>query len=276
MTERPIRYFLLHVPKCSGNTIIRHFEQHLGDRAMHADPPDRSASGYPFTAEDLCDKDIQILHGHGMSNRLKALSPGYEVREAVMLRDTVGYFISMYNFIRQRHLDGIGPERPPFEAWYLSERKNPIARFLMQRYFGEGAPRIYRFSSAGKLRWLEERFADFWFVGSYRDVNMLTDRIAEDVGVPGAPERKNFDALKVVTKDSLDPAFVDRMRRDNAVDEALYHRWSDRGFRRDHSPGALPAHLGHTDQWRDILAEAELGVRKAWLRHVAGYNKRRW
>ena len=144
----------------------------------------------------------------------------------------------------------------------------------MQRYFGEGAPALYRFSSAGKLRWLEERLSRFWFVGCYRNVDLLANRVSAELNIPGSPERQNTDTLRIVTKQGLSPELAERIERENAVDGALYRRWRDRGFDPSGNPDPGTIDLPTSDQLRDLAAEVDLGIRKKWLRWVAGFNKR--
>lgn len=274
-----VRYFVLHVPKCAGGTIIRHLDRHLGDRAMDAPRQEGLArdlfgNRYPFEAGDPRLRDVVVFHGHALSESLKALLPGASIRESVLLRDPVGWFVSMYNFRVARQRAGIGPVVAPFEQWYRAERRNPITRFLLYRYFGEGVPWLYRLSSRAQLRVLERKLARFWFVGAYRDVDELTGRIAAELGIPGSPERRNTDSVRAVTVDGLPDGLRARIVAENPVDALLYARWKERKFDASANPPPLERELPDADQPRILLREAELGLRKAWLRHVLGYNRK--
>ena len=271
-------YFLLHIPKCAGSTIIAHLDRHLGPRAMRA--PRWSGVGrnflgnrYAFAVDDARLRDVAVFHGHALSASLRGLLPDACIREAVLLRDPVGWFVSMHNYRVRREREGIGPRVPPFADWYRAQRRNPIARFLLYRYFGHGVPGFYRFSSRGQLHAIEERLARFWFVGSYRAVGALTDRIAAETGVPGAPAPQNVDEVRAVTVDALPVALRQRIADENGVDALLYERWKDRHFDRHSNPPPLQGGLSRADQPAILLREAEVALRRAWLRHVRGFER---
>jgi hypothetical protein len=271
-------YFLLHVPKCAGSTIIAHLERHLGSRAMRAPRPSgigRELFGdrYPFGADDPRLREVVVFHGHGLSASLQGLLPGVRVREAVLLRDPLGWFVSKYNYRVRREREGIGPRVPPFDDWYGAQRRNPIARFLLDRYFGHAAPGIYRLSSRGQLRTLEAGLARFWFVGSFRAVGELAERIAAETGVPGSAPTQNVDPVRAVTVDSLPEAFRRRIVAENPVDALLYERWKDRRFDSGANPPPLTAGLSGADHAAILLREADIALRRAWLRHARGFER---
>ncbi len=83
------------------------------------------------------------------------------------------------------------PKPPGFASWYLAQRRNPISRFILNHYYEQGIPVLYRLSSRDRLAWLEERFREFWFVGSYRRADEMIAGISRELGVGGggrAPE----------------------------------------------------------------------------------------
>ena len=141
------------------------FETQLGARFRYPprwNNPLRNFVGnrYPdLTANDL--KDVQVVCGHSLSTGLRALFADAEIRESVLIRDPLSWYLSFYNLRWTRYNEGQGPEPPGFESWYLGQRRNPITRFLLNRYFEFGVPSIYRFSSAGRLAFLEERLKHF-------------------------------------------------------------------------------------------------------------------
>lgn len=270
--NRRIVYFMLHVPKCAGSTLIGHMDTHLGARSLEA-PLWRNwrrnyiGNRYPFRPGDREVEEVALFHGHALSRSLAAHFPDAEVREAVTLRDPVGFFVSMYNYRAKRAVDGVGPEDPPFEVWYAAERKNPITRFLLYRYYGWAPWWLWLTSSRAKLVWLEQRLARFWFVGSYREMNALVNTTAQELGIPGNPERRNESTVKKVSADSLDPALVSQIRSDNAVDAALFDRWSDRSFDVSQRPAA-PTELPSRDWVAQIWGEIVSGIAKARIRNA--------
>ena len=253
-------HFLVHVPKCAGTTIEWHFQDHLGDRFLWAPRwrnPLRDVIGnrYPtLTPGDLAN--VQVVSGHSLSANLAAKFSGARVREHVVLRDPVDWHISMYNYRIKR----AGEEAPDFSAWYGTIRRNPISRFLLNRYFGFGVPELYRLSSAGRLRWLESRLSRFAFVGGLHLTDDLIDGVAAATGVPGRAKAQNTIPEKRMTADDLAPEVLNRVRHDNVLDQALFDRWKDRGWK----PATLPP--APTLPRFDQLAALGSDIRSALMR----------
>lgn len=231
-------HFLVHVPKCAGTTIEWHFQKHLGERFLWAPrwrSPLRDVIGnrYPsLTPQDL--GGIDVVSGHSLSANLADKFPGARIREHVLLRDPVDWHISMYNY-RIKRAGGRGPD---FSTWYGTVRRNPISRFLLNRYFGFGVPGLYRLSSAARLKWLEARLSRFAFVGGLHLTDDLIDGVAAATGVPGRAKAQNTIPEKRLTAVDLAPDILDRLRRDNVLDQALFDRWKDRGWDQTRIPPA--------------------------------------
>ncbi|MEM1162200.1 MAG: hypothetical protein AAGJ28_14790 [Pseudomonadota bacterium] len=277
MTSAAPLYFFLHVPKCAGNTLIGHFAEQIGPRSVAA--PWSPSVGRNFRnnlvgSRGLSgDVDPLVLHGHALSASQKQWFPGRPIREAVLLRDPVGYFVSMYNFRLWRHRTGQGPPLPPFAAWYWAERRNPMTRFLLHRYFEQGVPGLYRLSSREKIRWLENRLRDFWFVGCYTRVDELANRVADELGVSGGPKPRNVDKVRAVRVSDLPRWLINEITEENAADGLLYRRWRNRGFDLSLNPSPLTGELPAADQFGLLIQETICGMRKARLRrglHGAG------
>lgn len=236
-------HFLLHVPKCAGTTVEAHFERHLGPAFLIAprwENPLRNLLGnrYFFDEGDPRLARVRAVSGHSLSRRLARHLPDAEIRESVLIRDPVGYHLSLYNYRWDWHARGFGPPPPPFERWYRAQRRDPIARFLVNRYFGEGVPALYRLSSAGRLAYLEARLAGFWFVGDYARAGELIAGVSRELGLPERVEDRNVTRARAVTRESLGADWVARIEADNPVDAALHARWRDRGWRADPVPAA--------------------------------------
>lgn len=257
-------HFLLHVPKCAGTTVEAHFRAHLGEGYMFAprwENPLRNVVGnrYPsLRAEDL--GHVHTVSGHSLSTGMRTFFPGAEVRESVLLRDPTGYLLSFYNYRWTRYNEGWGKEPPPFDRWYAGQRRNPITRFLMNRYFEIGLPALYRFSSADRLRFLEQRLARFHFVGSYRMADEMIGGISQEMGLPEQVDAQNVTPKRKLIAADLPVALRQRIERDNALDHALFDRWSDRGWK-GQPAGDLPP-LPRADQARYIAGDISSGIMK--------------
>lgn len=281
--SRRVVHFLLHVPKCAGTTVEDHFERHLGPGFMIAPRWEsvwRNVVGnrYAFSAGDTRLNHVRVVSGHSLSISLKRAFPDADIRESVLLRDPVGYHLSFYNYRWTWHRKGNGPRPPTFARWYAAQRRNPIARFVLNRYFEEGVPALYRLSSAARLAYLEERLAQFWFVGGHRRANELVAEVSRDLGIEERVESRNVTREKEVTEESLGPDWLARITAENALDAALYERWRDRGWggAPEHAPeraagAAVPAvpadvDLPRDDRWRYLLGDARSGLSKKLIR----------
>ncbi len=242
--DRRIVHFLLHVPKCAGTSVEGHFRAHLGPGFLLAprwESPFRNLIGnrYPYAPDDPRLAPVRVVSGHSLSRSLARHFPGAEIRESVLLRDPVGYFLSFYNYRWSWHRRGHAPAPPDFERWYRAQRRNPISRFLLNRYFEHGIPALYRFSSAGRLAWLELRLARFWFVGGHERAADLIAGVSAELAVPERSERRNVTEAPEIARADLGPDWIARIERDNALDALLHARWRHRGWRADAAVAGL-------------------------------------
>lgn len=262
-----IVHFLLHIPKCAGTTVETHFRTHLGRRFLLAprwDNPLRDVIGnrYPdLTPRRL--EDVAVVSGHSLSARLGQSFDGVEIRQSVLLRDPLGFLLSFYNYRWARFAEGTGPEPPAFDVWYNAQRRNPISRFLLMRYFGQGVPALYRLSSAARLAYLEQRLAGFHFVGSYRQADTMIAAISRELGLPDHVEHHNVTPGRRISADDISDDLRARITRDNALDQMLFERWADRGW--SGAPTEPPPALSTLDQPRYVLGDIATGLRKKMI-----------
>ena len=257
-------HFLLHIPKCAGTTVEAHFRTHLRERFMIAprwESVMRNFVGnrYPqLSPEGLAE--IAVVSGHSLNEAMKALFAGADVRESVLLRDPTGYLLSFYNYRWTRFDEGWGSEPPKFETWYNAQRRNPISRFLLNRYFDQAVPALYRLSSAQRLAFLEEKLQRFQFVGGYRQTDDMIARISAELGIPGEVSHQNVTPKRKLIAADLPVKLRQRIERENALDQALYDRWVDRGWKQ--SPMAPPPKLPAADHLRYLTGDAITGIKK--------------
>lgn len=247
-----IVHFILHVPKCAGTTVEKHFARHLGPGFLIAPRWNnvlRDVIGNRYPGLDL--EGVRVVSGHSLSRSLANRLPGAEIRESVLLRDPIGYFLSLYNYRWTRFANGFGPKPPGFQAWYGRQPLNPISRFLMTRYFEHGVPMLYRFSSADRLAWLEERLARFHFVGGHLRADEMIAAVGREFGLSAEVEARNVTAEKRLRLEDVSDDMRDRMLTENALDAALFERWRDRGW--SGRPTAPPPPLPRRDRLRCLL-----------------------
>lgn len=268
MVARRIVHFLLHVPKCAGTTVEEHFRAALGDGFLLAPRwhnPLRAAIGnrYSMAADDPRLPSVRMITGHSMGASLKRHFPGAEIRQSVLLRDPVSYHLSLYNYRAMRHGTGTGPKPPQFDAWYARQRRDPISRFLLNHYFEFGVPALYRFSSLTRLNYLEQRLRDFWFVGSFRHADTMIAGISGELGVDGLAQRQNETSVDAVTEASLGDEICKRIVAENAVDQALWSRWANRGWNvENRNPHGPPPALPQANQMRYLRSDIATLVRR--------------
>ena len=254
--SRRVVHFLLHVPKCAGTTVEEHFRATLGAGFLLAPRwhnPLRAVIGnrYSMAQGDPRLAHLKVITGHSMGVSLKRHLKDAEIRESVLLRDPVGYHLSLYNFRVARHRAGTGPKPPGFASWYLAQRRNPISRFILNHYYEQGIPALYRLSSRDRLAWLEQRFRDFWFVASYRRADEMIAGISRELGVGGEAEHRNVGPVRERAETALDERMRDRIVTENAVDQALWDRWAERGWKAERrNPAEPPPALPGNDRLR--------------------------
>lgn len=270
---RNVVHFLLHVPKCAGTSVEHHFRTHLGD-AFYIAPRWESllrnflGNRYPSLKPDRLDH-VRVASGHSLSVGLKRLFPGATIRASVLLREPVSWHLSMYNF-RLRTL-GLAPRDLPFARWYSTTRRNPISRFLLNRFFEQGIPGIYRLSSAARLAFIEARLARFHFVGDIRHADEMIAVISREIGVPETPVRQNVTSAPAVESRDLDAATVERIICENRLDAILYDRWATRRWR-NRAETHLPE-LPRLDQPAHLISDLTSSLQRELFRYRAPRRK---
>ena len=272
----PPVHFFLHVPKCAGTTVERHFERTLGAGFLLAPRwrhPLRDVIGnrYPdLSAEDLAG--VRAVSGHSLSRSLAAKFPGREVKPSVLLRDPASFLVSFWNYRWMRHETRGQPAPPPFRDWRRIQRRNPITRFLLHRYFEIGYPALYRYSTRARFLFLDAAFTGFHFVGSYRRCDEALAGISAELGVDGRVGSENVGEAKRLKLSDLSPGELAEIEAENAGDALLFARWKDRGFAPGAPAGAPPAEeaasaLPDGDGLGSLASDIDSAVRrKLWRR----------
>lgn len=243
---QPPVWLLVHVPKCAGLTIEEHLRKHLPP-AARLDPARRKSPGryfsrpfYTLPAEQDFAQ-VRAVIGHFFGRSIRRLFAGRETRECIMLRDPLGYLLSHYNYRMNRYARR-GKNMFDFKLWYKTRPLNPISHFILTRYLEVPVTALWRMSSRERLQRIEEAFADFAYVATFKSCNDFLTRVSCELGIPQTFEVVNVNSNKLVTQDSLPAALQQRIIEENAVDSALFEKYRYRGWAPDQlgpSPQAL-------------------------------------
>jgi hypothetical protein len=233
VTRMEVLYFV-HIPKCAGTTVEEHFLENLPDgvvmRPGKSAPAVRYFAGRAWRApEALQPERVRMLCGHFFGRATGKLLPRHTRLEAILLRDPVGLFLSWYNYRMTRHR-AWGRPIPAFEDWYRSQGRNPVARHLLTRHLGWSEAKFV-LSPPGRII-AEARSAldAFWFVGAYAHVDELIAAAAERLGAPPNAPQRNVTQYAFLTREQLGERLAQQIRRENAIDDYLAKRYSDRRF----------------------------------------------
>ncbi|MEM9009636.1 MAG: hypothetical protein AAGE18_00295 [Pseudomonadota bacterium] len=270
---RPV-YFFLHVPKCAGTTVEQHFAAALGDGFLIAprwESVRRNFIGnrYDF-APGALDR-VAVVSGHSLSTSLRRHLPGREVREVLLIREPLSWFLSFYNYRLWRQREWGEPAPPRFATWYRGQRTNPISRFILNRYFEVGYPEILTLSSQTRLRRLNRDLARFHFVGDLRFAGEVIAAASAELGLPAEVTPRNVGAGPTLRAEDLPQDLRARIARENAVDAALHRLWSERRFAEGAPDGTAEAEaaLPAGDQLSYTLRDAVGTAIKKLSRHPA-------
>ncbi|MDH7794243.1 MULTISPECIES: sulfotransferase family 2 domain-containing protein [unclassified Beijerinckia] len=217
-------YFLPHVPKCAGSTIINHMRLHRDQVVIITEKSQRHSVDI---SERSTLENVRFFAGHYLPRTAVKIFLGQEIREIGLLRDPVGYFQSLYAFNIRTSARRDRAMTMDFDFWYRCHRKNPISHFLLSRYFRMPAVQELLMSQNQTLDFLSRQLDRFWFVGSYRHCNLLLDALSEEFQIGHAVEDKNVSRDNFV----LSRRRRDMIRDDNRLDQALYEIWADRCWR---------------------------------------------
>jgi hypothetical protein len=228
--NRPV-YLFCHVPKCAGTTVKRHMEINAPERAARAKRRHGLLRdfGGDFTDLDRSALDTErtdFVGGHSLSKSVADAFPGRPIRSCVLIRDPLSFVVSFYNH-RNRGAARVGRGPVSLDTYAKSLPKNPISRFLLTRYLGIGYPKILTYDSWQRFEAVDAMLSDFWFVGSWLHASELLTRLSAELNIPDNIEVKNVASGNILPITDVPEEFARRIRSENAVDHALFERWSE-------------------------------------------------
>jgi tetratricopeptide (TPR) repeat protein len=246
--RNPVVYFLLHLPRTGGTTIEEHLRTHLPSGRLWVPSPPTSMAmlcGHRYRPEAPADlAQVRVVAGHFLARSVARHFPGREIRKTVLLRDPVGFHVSLYNY-HMMLAASRGRQTCSFDRHLRMLPRDPIAISLLWQWLELPPATLLRTSDAQKYDMLNEALADFWFVASYRDGDRLVAALADDLAVPPVAARKNtaLDWQKRVRWQPLRGADLPATTQQailarNPIHDALWHNWCEAGFAGDR--GAAP------------------------------------
>jgi hypothetical protein len=232
--QLPEVLYFVHVPKCAGTTVEEHFLEHLPHaqfmRPDKSKPVVRYLNGRAWRAPPSYDPAaVRVLCGHFFGRSSGALLASHKPLEAILIRDPVGLYLSWYNYRMTRH-EAWGRPIPKFEDWYRSQGRNPVARHLLTRHLGWSELRFVTAPTREIVAEARRALDTFWFVGEYRHVDMLLDAASDKFGAPAHAPQRNITQYKFLRRDQLSEELAQQVRRENAIDQYLSDRYSNRLF----------------------------------------------
>jgi hypothetical protein len=212
--------------------------------------------------------------GHVLGVSVERLFAGRELKRSLLLRDPVSHAVSYYNFRMMRYLSqGLHPYS--FSLAYRATQRNFITHHILRNFLELPWHQLTRLSEDEKYGLVNAFLARFWFVGDYRLCSDLIAALAAPLGIPGrahaintCAEWERRVAWSRLEADDLPSDAVDRIRRENLLDQRLWETWREAG----HDVGSVcPRALAGRNATGFITAEAT-----RFVNQIARRVQRRW
>jgi hypothetical protein len=142
--------------------------------------------------------------------------------------------LSWYNYRMMRYR-AEGQASYSFRLHLRAMPPDPVAHFLLERWFELSWTSMARLSAGTKIAMLDEALSGFDFTGDVAEADRLIARVSADLGIPETAQRVNTGegwqadtGWTRVTRDTLDPADAALLARRTRLDSYLWHRWGKR------------------------------------------------
>lgn len=254
-------YFLLHVLKTAGMTVERHILDSLPARNVWRPLSPRRwrrERGARPQAPEHPDQ-VRVAIGHHLRESLEACFPGREIRRAVLLREPVSFYVSLYNWtmaVRQRR----GVPAFGFRLFLKTVSRDMVSRFLLTHWFEIDHRALSFVTRRRRYALLNAALRRFWFVGDYTDCDRLIATVSPELGIAPAAPAQNTSAFwrrsarwKPLLEEDVPPDLKASIVRNNALDHALWLSWRGAG---QNPGGVTPEPLAWT--WDQDLMFHEL------------------
>ncbi len=247
---KPPVYFILHVPKTAGTTIVEHLADHCARGVLWRPQPARLLGGGDVLPD--LDRVRAVAMGHYRGRSLEAHFAGRELRRTVLLRDPVSLQVSYYNW-RMAYFQSQGQGTYSFDLHLRALPRNFVMHFLLARWLELPWPVLMAMRDATKFDLLQRHLSQFWFIGAHTDCARLTAALAPELGVPPLAIPRNVGGewqspaeWQPIEADKLPAATSEAILADHPLDQALWEAWHGAGFdaRRVRPRAVAPAPKG--------------------------------
>jgi hypothetical protein len=230
-------HIVVHVPKCAGTSIETHLHRYLGDGFWSA--PKRSRRiplevlGRKYQASPPAPpSSIRAVSGHFIGASVEKLFPDRPIHRWILLRDPKHLVLSWYNYRMMRY-QAAGKSPYAFAIHLHSMPADPVAHFLLERWFELPWWQMARLQPREKTAMLDKMLGGFDRVGDIRDCDALIAQISRSLGIPETAERRNTSAAwqQRVTWEPVryeDLSRADRLALEERtrLDDYLWRRWA--------------------------------------------------
>jgi len=254
-------YFLLHVPKTAGMTVEGHILGSLPAECVWRPLSRRRwrREHGPRPQVPAHPERVRVAIGHHLRVSLEACFPGREIRRAVLLREPVSFYVSLYNWtmaVRQRR----GEPTFGFRLFLKTVSRDMVSRFLLTHWFELKHWVLPLIPRRRRYAMLNAALRRFWFVGDYTDCDRLIATVGPKLGIAPTAQAQNTSTFwrrsarwTPLLEEEVPADLKASIVRDNPLDHALWRSWSGAG---DNPGGVTPEPLAWT--WDQDLALHEL------------------
>jgi hypothetical protein len=227
----------MHVPKCAGTTLEKHFQSELGDKGFWM-PRKRTRKvplelfnyKYDPTLPGPAD-GIRAISSHYVGASIAERFPNRRIVRSITLREPESLVMSYYNFRIMRYmLKGQHPYS--FSLFMRSMRMNPIAHFLLIRWAELPWIKMIQMSDAMKAAALDKILGAFDYVVDISETDRLIATLSSQIGVADQAPRRNTaeekqtkTGWKIVRVGDLSEQDRLLLRERTTLDRYLWRRW---------------------------------------------------
>ena len=228
----------IHVPKCAGTTLEKHFESELGvtgfwktRKRTRKFPLELFSYKYDPTLPAPAEQ-VRAISGHFAGHSLAKLFPERRIVRSLILREPQSLMLSWYNFrIMRNMLKGQKPYS--FSLFLRSMRMNPVAHFILERWVELPWIQMSRMSDDVKAALLDKTLEQLDYVVDISETDSLISSLTPQIGIAEYAPRRNTaeqnqkkSGWKVIGLEDLSGQDRLLLRSRTSLDRYLWRRWA--------------------------------------------------